>query len=120
MDKTSAIKYMDCPIMDSMIIKYMHNNVYLADPRLCFYPTFKRIIDRIPEEILRTIKIILFENNHQRCIQNVNNSNKSLSGIRDIETLSLIHSKMSYYKIFIPIGENVRSVFDPLHYMRDC
>lgn len=60
------------------------NDVYLADPRLCYYPTFKRIINRLPPSTLNSMKIILFENDPGRCIKNVVNDKR----IRDIITYS--------------------------------
>lgn len=45
------------------------NMVYLADPRLCYYPTFKRMIDRLPKHV--SVKLILFENNPAACIANI-------------------------------------------------
>jgi len=62
----------------------LSNSVYLADPRLCDYPTFKRVVDRLPSNIQSTMQLILFENNPEACIRNVTNDRR----IRDIQTYS--------------------------------
>lgn len=60
------------------------NDVYLADPRLCYYLTFERIINRLSTTTLNSMRIILFENDPDKCIKNVTDNKR----IRDIITYS--------------------------------
>lgn len=95
-----------------------NTNVMINDPRLCFSSTFERCIKHFERLVSRqNMRLILFENNVEQCIENINKSNivkNSEQRINDIKRLSCIYDVDGYvmeyselYAIVIPVYKNM-------------
>jgi|LakMenEpi03Aug12_release.lakeMendotaPanAssembly.Ray.scaffolds.fasta_scaffold359936_1 hypothetical protein len=71
---------------DGEIIEKINQDLCLIDPRLCNYKLFKKIMTEIEKFIDKSqIKLLLFENNHKRCLINAEKrGNKNVSKMIDI------------------------------------
>ena len=71
------------------IIEKINEEICLIDPRLCDYELFKKIMIEIEKFIDRSqIKLILFENNPERCLINSQMRQK-----KNVEKMIEIYSK---------------------------
>jgi predicted kinase len=71
------------------IIEKINEEICLIDPRLCDFELFKNIMNEIEKYIDRSrIKLILFENNPEKCLINSQNRKK-----KNVEKMINIYSK---------------------------
>ena len=87
-------------------------NVCIADPRLCLFDVFTRIIDELERYIDRTnIKLIQFENNPELCVENISLRNDNRKGIiQSIYVYSTRYILSNYEKwdyIILPVQSHV-------------
>jgi hypothetical protein len=74
---------------DGEIIEKINDDLCLIDPRLCDYELFKRIMKEIEKFIDKSqIRLILFENNPDRCLINAGNRKR-----KNVEKMIEIYSK---------------------------
>jgi GTPase SAR1 family protein len=84
---------------DNELIDAIKNNMNICaiDPRLCNYSTFTEFITIFQEYISKdNIKLILFPNNKNNCIDNAIKRN-TIKVNRTIEYLSTIYDISNYY-----------------------
>lgn len=74
---------------DGEVIEKINEEICLIDPRLCDFELFKEIMMEIEKYIDRNkIKLMLFENNPERCLENSRMRQK-----KNVEKMIEIYSK---------------------------
>jgi uridine kinase len=92
-------------IIDTLI---MGNNVFLADPRLCNFRTFQKVVQKLERFVSAgDIHLLLFENDKDKCLANNHNVKNKIE--LDINNFSLLYDLANYrhfnYQI-IPITKH--------------
>ena len=77
------------------------SNVCINDPRLCMFDVFERHMAYFKKYIPETnIKLILFENEPEKCLMNVSNRNDSRKGLFEtINRYSQVYSIDKYIEL---------------------
>lgn len=70
---------------DGEVMGKINEEICLIDPRLCDYEMFKRIMTEIEKFVDKSkIKLLLFENNPERCLINAQMRKKNVAKMIDI------------------------------------
>lgn len=114
-------QYSDYIIFDDFITHFYDGNVIdaiknkqkvcLIDPRLCAHETFLKYIKQFELYINKeNIFLILFENDSNSCLVNVNSRNDGRRVINTINNYSLlynINNYMQYNHVIHPVYQNI-------------
>jgi hypothetical protein len=90
------------------IIEKINDEICLIDPRLCDYNLFKRIMIEIEKFINKSqIKLILFENNPEKCLINAQTRNK-----KNVSKMIEIYSKRYDLNNYLDYNHEIIKVYE--------